>query len=1314
VTVSQPGEILVEDPLERRIRKPVDLLRCVVSCIEIAALALAGVAASATTAAVQADIAGATRQVPASLLAVARPLALIALYLLPVALAVQILARRQFRRLAESVATGALAAAVTAIVNELLSREPASRLYDAITMARPGTSPGISHIPALDPALAGLVAYATMIGLVGRPAWRNALWVAVGVYSVVHVGVLHTPLLTLLITVIAGRAIGLAVRYVAGSTSERPGALAIASALRAAGLPVRAISRVRPDATSVAGSRHYAVTAADDTLDVVVFDRDQQAAGAFYRIYRSVRVLGQVSHSAPLSVERVVEHRSLLSYAAEDAGAPTPRLRALVRVGPEAAVLAYEHYDGTTLAKRNPGCSDEELNRLWEAVSKLHARRVTHRGLTADRILLTDDGQVMLLDPGDGDVAASDLQIRLDVAQLIAELALYVGPDRAAGLALKQAGVDELAAVVPLLQPVALARSTRKALRGNRAVLPALRSKLLAAAPGVEVAPVRLERIRLRTVVTMVASAAAVYLLAGELARASLGSTLREANWQWVIVALALSASTYVGATISLSGFVADRLPFSRTLLAQLAGSFVTLVTPAAVGGAALNIRYLQRRKIPAPVAAASVGVAQVVAFVLHIVLIVIFAAIAGSSAKEHIQPPRWAWFVLAGLVVLALAALAIPAGRRVLRARLSPTLGQVLPRLLEVAQQPRKLALGIGGALLLSLSYILCLAACVAAFGRSVPIVGVAVVYLTGSAIGSILPTPGGLGGVEAALTDGLTAAGLPGAVAVSAVLVFRLITFWLPVPFGWAAFSYLERQQAVLPPDALPGRRCYVTVTSPQWRGSVKERGRTTQARAPTEHDISRFLRLTRTAAFYLVTFLVVTAGSIWLALQVAPLQTVSAAGQTAQVGAAASDLSFSGPGELDLFGQVVPTKPRFSGPIRPLLKLTHITIDDEVARVLRSDSPRTLELNLSQQLAQGWTHYFEWETLIAVGFAVVALLAVAGLARQSRKTMAKTVIAGLAVVTAVNVGGVLLTASSTPAVLRSVKTLDDLVGADPLTAPQQAATRPLPGVQAVVIGDSTATAVGNLYLRSGTPLDRACGRSSESYAADLAAVNNWNVLNLACSGATVQNGLLGAQVLGNGQVAPPQLAEAQRATHAKVIIVSIGADDVEWSIMTRLCAASTVCNDKASGAFFSKQIGDFTRSYYELLGDLARLPGAPAVLVNQYYSPFGADVRCLARYGITPTKGKVLASRLQQLNAVLAQGAQTFGFGFTDPPFTGHELCTADPWVEGPDDPAPLHPTAAGELAIALADQQALPKVQGLVPAPSPTPTLSAGQE
>jgi len=817
VTPSQPGEIEITDQLERRIRKPVDLLRCTLSCVEIAALMLAGIAASATTTGVETDIVGASRRLPHALLDVAPKVALIGLFILPVALGLQLLLRRQLRRVAEAVATGVLAAAAASVADDLLRHAAVSRLYDAIIMSRPGAS----HVAAFDPYLVGLVAYLTMISLVGRQSWRNALWVAVGVYSVVHVAALNTTALSLLITLAAGRAIGLAVRYGAGSASQRPGARDIAAALAAAGVRATAIRRVRQPRTGVAGSRRYTVTTGEVTtvegatvegatgegateegatgdgrLDVVVYDQDQQAAGAVYRLYRSVRLLGQVSRNAPLSVDHEVERRALLSYAAEDAGAPTPQLRALVRVGPEASALAYTHHEGTTLANRNPGCSDAELRQIWDAVSRLHAHRVTHRALTADRILLTGDGQAILLDPGDGDVAATDLQIRLDLSQLLAELALFVGPQRAADLAQEKASPDELVAVVPLLQSVVLARSTRHALRRRRDVLPALRKLLIAAVPDGAVVPVRLERIRLRTLLTMVASVVAAYLLAGELERASLASVLRSADWRWGIAGLALSATTYVGATLALSGFVAARLSFFRTLFVQVAGSFVTLVTPAAVGGAALNVRYLQRKKVPAPVAAASVGVAQVVAFVLHISLLVVFAAIAGTTAKTSIQPPRWAYFVLAGLVAVALAVLALPAGRRLLRARVSPTLGQVLPRLLEVAQQPRKLAEGIGGTLLLSASYIFCLAACVAAFGRSVPLASIAVVYLTGVAIGSVLPTPGGLGGVEAALTAGLTAAGLPGAVAVSSVLLFRLLTFWFPVPVGWVALTYLERK--------------------------------------------------------------------------------------------------------------------------------------------------------------------------------------------------------------------------------------------------------------------------------------------------------------------------------------------------------------------------------------------------------------------------------------------------------------------------------------------------------------------------------------
>jgi uncharacterized membrane protein YbhN (UPF0104 family) len=794
--MTQPRVIQVTDQLERRIRKPIDAVRSVTSCIWIFVLAGAAVAASATTTGVETDIVGASKRLPHALLVVVPPIALFALFILPAALAVAQLVRRQARTLAEAVATGLVTAIVAQVANVLLTGQAGRRLYYAIIMS----GRGASHINALDPYLAGLVAYTTIIGLSRRPGWRNALTLAISVYVIVQLTAARTTILAILITLLAGSAIGLAIRYAAGSISQRPAAADIAAALSAGDLAVTAIRRVRQPPAWVAGSRLYeVVTDGDGQLDAVVFDRDQQAAGAFYRLYRWVRVRGQVSRAAPLSVERTVERRALLTFAAVDADVLTPRLRNLVRVGPDAVVLAYDQCAGTALAQRNPESTDAEISHVWDAVGRLHAHHVTHRALTADRILFTPGGQVMLLDPGDGDVAASELQVSLDMAQLIAELALYVGPERSARLAVEKVGANALVTVLPLLQPVVFARSTRHALRHRRDVLPALRKALLASLPAGEageVTPVQLERIRPRALVTLVASVAASYLLAGELAHASLRRLLPAANWRWDLAALALSALTYAAATLSLSGFVAERLSFTRTLLVQLAGSFVALVTPAAVGGAALNVRYLQRRKIPAPVAVASVGVSQVVAFVLHIVLIATFAAIAGTGSNHPIRPPTWAYFVVAGLVAVAGAVPAVPAGRRMVRARLSPTFAQVIPQLMEIAQRPRKLAMGFGGAITLSLAYILCLAACVAAFGGSVPIAKIGVVYLTGATLGSIIPTPGGLGTVEAVLTAGLTTAGVPGAVAISAVLLFRLLTFWLPVPIGWVALNFLERR--------------------------------------------------------------------------------------------------------------------------------------------------------------------------------------------------------------------------------------------------------------------------------------------------------------------------------------------------------------------------------------------------------------------------------------------------------------------------------------------------------------------------------------
>ena len=217
---------------------------------------------------------------------------------------------------------------------------------------------------------------------------------------------------------------------------------------------------------------------------------------------------------------------------------------------------------------------------------------------------------------------------------------------------------------------------------------------------------------------------------------------------------------------------------------------------------------------------------------------------------------------------------------------------------------------------------------------------------------------------------------------------------------------------------------------------------------------------------------------------------------------------------------------------------------------------------------------------------------------------------------------------------------------------------------------------------------------------------------MLNLACSSATIPVGILGPQPL-SGVTAPAQFAVAKKATNASYVIVSIGADDLGWSALLRLCTVTTSCDNSASTAYFQQRLATFAVGYYQLLRRLAALPSQPTVLVNLYYDPFDTSQHCLDGVGLTPAKEKSLTGLLDALNNVLANGARATGLIAVRPDFTGHALCDPEPYVQGIHARAPFHPTLAGELAIALADGQALEQLLGRAtpsPSPSPSPSLT----
>jgi glycosyltransferase 2 family protein len=224
---------------------------------------------------------------------------------------------------------------------------------------------------------------------------------------------------------------------------------------------------------------------------------------------------------------------------------------------------------------------------------------------------------------------------------------------------------------------------------------------------------------------------------------------------------------------------------------------FVRLIAPATVGTAAINIRLLTRAGVVGPLAAASVAANQVGNVAITIPLIIVLGLITGSSATASLEPSPTTIAIIAGVLLLAVLLLLTPPIRSRVRDLWKDFAARGLPRLLDVLASPRKLAEAVGGTLLQVVGLVFCFYACIKALGEDVNIAALAVVQLVGNTVGTAVPTPGGLGAVEAALTAGLTALGLSPGLAVSAVLLFRIVSFWLPIMPGWILWTQMQKRR-------------------------------------------------------------------------------------------------------------------------------------------------------------------------------------------------------------------------------------------------------------------------------------------------------------------------------------------------------------------------------------------------------------------------------------------------------------------------------------------------------------------------------------
>ena len=813
VPAPPPSVQVIDSPLTR-VHRLTDLISMVVTAIGITLTLLIAAYAQHTAAGVTEDIQGISSIVQRLLVAPVRILSGIITIVIPAYIIISLAVRKEPRRILEVIGASIVGFALTGLAALLLLNFGSDPLLASLSVPNAAGTDSL-QLPAYISAVAAMVtASGTRLGNRTASLSWTLLWVGAGLGVVT--GIVTAP--AAILTILIGRLAGLAMRYAVGSNADRAYGEALVEGITRAGFAPRRL--VRADATddytpetldgvtaALARSRAgrvYAVTTTNNhKLIAVAIDGDQNAAGFLSKLWSTVRLRG-VNARADVSLRQSAERTALVSHAARTAGVRTSRVLGMASARDTFITVYQRPLASRSFADTAPeDISDVLLDSLWNEAERAHVANISHRNISSETVLVADakDGEdptVWLTTWELGETAASDLAIRIDRAQVLAMIATKVGVDRAVESAFRCLTREQVEQFAPLLQSVALPRTTRAELKAARPrkVLEGLREGILAQLPDADVETENITRFGGRTVITFVLAAVAIFVISAFNTQ-DLLDALREANWWWLLVAFIWSVLTYVGATLVLIGFSPVKLPWMRAFLAQVAATYVALAAPAGVGPAALNMRLLTKRGVPAPLGVATVALIQVSSVVVTVTGLVTLTLTSGS--KETLASlPSTAILIGVGVsaVVLALALL-VPRVRKFAIAKVMPVIRQTWPRLSQVLGQPWRLALGLGGNLLMTVGYVGAFYASLEAFGQSVAIIDLTIAFFLGSAVGAIIPTPGGVGPVELALTAALTTTvGVPYGIAFSAVIIYRFITHFMNIPLGLVAMKYLERK--------------------------------------------------------------------------------------------------------------------------------------------------------------------------------------------------------------------------------------------------------------------------------------------------------------------------------------------------------------------------------------------------------------------------------------------------------------------------------------------------------------------------------------
>ncbi len=261
----------------------------------------------------------------------------------------------------------------------------------------------------------------------------------------------------------------------------------------------------------------------------------------------------------------------------------------------------------------------------------------------------------------------------------------------------------------------------------------------------------------------------------------------------WLADAVALTAGTYLAAAATYYFLAFKPIAYGATLLVQLAAMFVNRLLPGGVGALGVNYAYLHRMKHSPTQAGSVVALNNVMGLLGHGLLLGLTLAVSGSVTSLPMRNKTVALSLKLFSLVLGAGLLLAIIFRRV---QLRETIREIGRNIAGYQQRPFRLPAALTSSVLLTLGNVLALECCAWALGVQLPLVSILIIFTFGIGASTAVPTPGGLGGFEAGLTTGLVAYHIASPTALAVALLYRLVSYWLPLVAGGAAFVICQRR--------------------------------------------------------------------------------------------------------------------------------------------------------------------------------------------------------------------------------------------------------------------------------------------------------------------------------------------------------------------------------------------------------------------------------------------------------------------------------------------------------------------------------------